>query len=143
LGSTGHPTLLYIHADNYKMSKLIYSYIHMHLVVSVFTDNIVSGQDDIPICFASGECAGSLLLHSWEVDTISECLSKCEEISDCEYFNYYTTGEEKNSCRALANCAFYSPDICTDCTVGKTICRGETSMYVCYIVCSSLSLYFL
>jgi len=85
----------------------------------------IAGQDDIPICFAPGECAGSLSLDSWDVSTITDCLQKCSENLACEFFNYYVTGGEKNRCVGLANCNFYSPDSCTNCNVGKRTCYGE------------------
>jgi len=91
----------------------------------VLSVNFVLGQDDIPLCFAFGECALSSSFIFWEVNTISECLSKCKETIDCEFFNYYETGGAKNSCNGLANCGFYSSDTCIDCYVGKKSCSGK------------------
>jgi len=59
------------------------------------------------------------------VDTLTECLLKCEEALDCEFFNYSVDGGEKNSCDGLANCEMYSSDSCTDCNVGKRSCKGK------------------
>jgi len=105
-----------------------------HKLVSWFIriSNIVyffAGQDDIPTCFASGECTNSLELYSWKVKTLSECLSNCEEAEDCEFFNYFVTGGLRNDCKGLANCGKYSSDSCVDCTIGKRTCRGENAMY--------------
>jgi len=86
---------------------------------------VCAGQDDIPICFAPGQCASSLSLDSVDVDTIADCLQTCLETADCEFFNFYITGEETNKCVVLANCAFYSTDSCEDCSVGKRTCAGK------------------
>jgi len=87
--------------------------------------SLSTAQEDIPICFAPGECTNSLQLESWEVETLSDCLVKCNETRDCEFFNYYIPIGGKNNCVSLANCANYSPGSCADCNVGKRSCHGE------------------
>jgi len=77
------------------------------------------------MCFAPGECVASLLLESWDVSTTSECIQKCEETASCEFFNYYIGDSGVNSCKGLANCQLYSPESCTDCSVGKKTCKGK------------------
>jgi len=79
------------------------------------------GQDDIPSCYAPGECAGSLELFSMNVDTANDCLLECQKSPDCQFFNYATDGPI-NTCQGLVNCGFYSADSCTNCKVGKRDC---------------------
>jgi len=89
--------------------------------VSVF----LAGQDDIPLCFATGECTASLSLETWNVDTVIDCLVECQKDADCEFFNFYDTGAQKKTCNGLANCAFYSENSCSNCMVGRRDCSGK------------------
>jgi len=80
------------------------------------------GQEDIPVCFASGECANSPKQYSWEANTIYDCLLKCQEVPDCEFFSDHETG-------GALTIDSYSPDSCTDCNVGRRTCKSENLHY--------------
>jgi hypothetical protein len=81
-------------------------------------------KGDEPDCFVQGECLSSAIVNQFEVPSIAECLSACQNSIGCKFFNYYAVGQ-LNACDALANCEQFSQDTCVNCNVGRRDCNRE------------------